>query len=62
MAERVRTHPLPLPPPEIPAVTAWHTRHDRDSAHRWLRGLVRDTLAEISGADTNRRTHDDHRR
>jgi DNA-binding transcriptional LysR family regulator len=33
-------HPLPVPTPAIPAVMAWHTRHDRDPAHHWLRDTV----------------------
>jgi DNA-binding transcriptional LysR family regulator len=41
----LRSFVLPLPTPEIPAVMAWHTRHERDSAHRWLRGMISDTLS-----------------
>lgn len=40
----LRTYPLPLPTPEIPAVLAWHTRHDPDAAHRWLRALIAEIL------------------
>ncbi|SEO45053.1 LysR family transcriptional regulator [Amycolatopsis saalfeldensis] len=40
----LRTHPLPVPTPEIPAVLAWHTRHDRDGAHRWLRAAIGEIL------------------
>ena len=36
----LRTGPLPIPTPEIPAVMAWHARHDRDAAHRWLRTTI----------------------
>ena len=41
----LRTWPLFAPAPEIPAVMAWHVRHERDSAHRWLRAVIRDALA-----------------
>lgn len=44
----LRAYPLPVPTPEIPAVMAWHTRHDRDAAHRWLRTAISDTLASIA--------------
>lgn len=43
-----RAYPLPLPVPEVPAVMAWHARHDRDSAHRWLRRLIADILTSDS--------------
>jgi DNA-binding transcriptional LysR family regulator len=41
-------YPLPEPVTGIPAVLAWHVRHERDSAHRWLRALVGDTLTSIA--------------
>jgi DNA-binding transcriptional LysR family regulator len=47
----LRAYALPLPVPEAPAMMAWHARHDRDSAHRWLRGLIAGILASIPGAD-----------
>ncbi|WP_435175335.1 LysR family transcriptional regulator [Actinacidiphila sp. bgisy145] len=40
----LRTYPLPAPTPPVPAVLAWHARHDRDAAHRWLRTLLTTTL------------------
>ncbi|MEU9454171.1 LysR family transcriptional regulator [Streptomyces sp. NPDC048277] len=43
----LRTYPLPVETPAVPAVLAWHARHDRDAAHRWLRTLVADTLMAI---------------
>jgi DNA-binding transcriptional LysR family regulator len=43
----LRACALPVPTPEIPAVLAWHARHDRDSAHRWLRATIRETLRAI---------------
>jgi hypothetical protein len=32
----LRSFELPVPTPEIPAVMAWRTRHERDTTHRWL--------------------------
>ncbi|MFI9273511.1 LysR family transcriptional regulator [Kitasatospora sp. NPDC052896] len=46
----LRGYPLPGPAPAVPAVLAWHARHDRDSAHRWLRTLITDTLAAVTRA------------
>jgi DNA-binding transcriptional LysR family regulator len=43
----LRAYALPLPVPEIPVVMAWHVRHDRDAAHRWLRALVCEILASL---------------
>jgi DNA-binding transcriptional LysR family regulator len=40
----LRTYPLPAPTPPVPAVLAWHARHDRDAPHRWLRTLIATTL------------------
>jgi DNA-binding transcriptional LysR family regulator len=45
----LRTHPLPGPAPAVPAVLAWHARHDRDAAHRWMRDLVARTLESLAG-------------
>lgn len=47
----LRAHPLPAVTPAVPAVLAWHARHDRDAAHRWLRGLVAEILGAVVGAD-----------
>jgi DNA-binding transcriptional LysR family regulator len=44
----LRTYPLPEETPEIPAVLAWHARHDRDAAHRWLRALITETLTAVA--------------
>ncbi len=41
--------PLPFPVPEITVSLLWHPRMDADPAHRWLRGLVRETCQ--SGSD-----------
>jgi DNA-binding transcriptional LysR family regulator len=40
----LRSFPLPMPAPPIPAVLAWHARHEKDSAHRWLRGMITEVL------------------
>ncbi|AIA02424.1 LysR family transcriptional regulator [Streptomyces noursei] len=37
--------PIPLDLPPMPMAMAWHPRQDADPGHRWLRGLVRATLA-----------------
>jgi DNA-binding transcriptional LysR family regulator len=39
--------PLPVPAPAITISLLWHPRLDADPAHRWLRGLVRDTCAAL---------------
>jgi len=44
----LKAFPLPLPTPEIPAVLAWHTRHDPDTAHHWLRSLIVETLTSVA--------------
>ena len=44
----LRASALPVPTPEIPAVLAWHARLERDSAHRWLRTTIRETLRSIT--------------
>ncbi|MFK0249944.1 LysR family transcriptional regulator [Amycolatopsis azurea] len=44
----LRAYPMPGPTPPIPAVLAWHARHDRDAAHRWLRALIVDALGKIT--------------
>jgi DNA-binding transcriptional LysR family regulator len=41
-------HRLPVETPAIPAVMAWHTRHDRDAVHHWLRTTISETFAEIT--------------
>ncbi len=45
LGPELRGWPLPVPTPAIPAVLAWHARHDRDSAHTWLRDTIRDVLS-----------------
>lgn len=44
LLEGLCSYPFPVPTTEIPAVMAWHARHDRDSAHRWLRETIIDVL------------------
>ncbi|SFV16084.1 LysR family transcriptional regulator [Pseudoduganella namucuonensis] len=39
--------PLPVPAQEITVSMLWHPRMDADPAHRWLRGLVRDTCGAV---------------
>lgn len=50
----LRSYPLPEPTPSIPLVLAWHARHDRDAAHRWLRDLITTTLTAITNAGPER--------
>jgi DNA-binding transcriptional LysR family regulator len=45
LGPELRTFALPMPTPEIPAVLAWHARHERDSAHRWLRSTIAEALS-----------------
>jgi DNA-binding transcriptional LysR family regulator len=40
----LRATPLPFPTPGIPAVMAWHARHDRDAAHGWLRARITEAV------------------
>ena len=42
----MHSFPLPVPAPEITVSLLWHPRLDGDTAHRWLRGCVRDACAE----------------
>ncbi|MFD8230292.1 LysR family transcriptional regulator [Streptomyces sp. NPDC059696] len=44
----VATFEVPLPLPPLPVGLAWHPRHDADPAHAWLRGAVREILADWS--------------
>jgi DNA-binding transcriptional LysR family regulator len=39
--------PLPVPTPEITVSMLWHPRMDADTAHRWLRGVVKDVCAAL---------------
>jgi DNA-binding transcriptional LysR family regulator len=36
----LRIHALPLLVPEVPIGAVWHSRVDRDPAHRWFRDLL----------------------
>jgi DNA-binding transcriptional LysR family regulator len=40
--------PQPLDTPAVPMVMNWHARNGSDSAHRWLRAIVRDELRAIT--------------
>ncbi|MFE1171857.1 LysR family transcriptional regulator [Streptomyces sp. NPDC058773] len=42
----LRTLPIPLELPTMTLEMAWHPRQDADAGHRWLRGLVRETMRE----------------
>lgn len=42
---------LPFAAPEITVSMLWHPRLDADPAHRWLRGCLRDVIAEAGGAN-----------
>ncbi|MER6124460.1 LysR family transcriptional regulator [Streptomyces sp. NPDC001795] len=44
------TFEVPLPLPPLRLGLAWHPRHDADPAHAWLRGCVRDLMAEWSAS------------
>jgi DNA-binding transcriptional LysR family regulator len=44
------TFDVPLRLPPVRVGLAWHPRHDADPAHGWLRGAVREILAEWPGA------------
>jgi DNA-binding transcriptional LysR family regulator len=48
LGSTLHSFPLPVPTPEIPAVLAWHARHEQDSAHRWLRATIRQTLTSTT--------------
>jgi DNA-binding transcriptional LysR family regulator len=43
--------PIPLPLPPLRLSLAWHARYDADPAHAWLRGCVRETVADVIGTD-----------
>ncbi|MEU2711006.1 LysR family transcriptional regulator [Streptomyces sp. NPDC007205] len=40
------TFEIPLPLPAVGVGFAWHPRHDADPAHAWLRGCVRELMAQ----------------
>jgi len=42
----MHSFPLPIATSEITVSLLWHPRLDGDTAHRWLRGCVRDACAE----------------
>lgn len=48
----LRTFEIPLELPPVVLAMAWHPRHDADSGHRWLRGLVRDAAAAVGAPET----------
>jgi len=47
LREAMHAFRLPVPMKEIVVSLFWHPRLDADPAHRWLRGCVRETCAEV---------------
>ncbi|MGS0757925.1 LysR family transcriptional regulator, partial [Roseateles sp. GG27B] len=47
---QLATRILPFSLPRIEVSQAWHARHQRDPAHRWLREALLSTATEIAGA------------
>jgi len=45
LREGMHSFPLPVPLPEFTIALLWHPRLEADTAHRWLRGCVRDVCA-----------------
>src|SRR5687767_665811 len=45
----MHSFPLPVSIPEVTVSLLWHPRLEADSAHRWLRGCVRDICGEQIG-------------
>jgi len=45
--------PLPVPTPEFTVSMLWHPRLDADTAHRWLRGCVRDVCVDLKNRSDN---------
>ncbi|WP_093482194.1 MULTISPECIES: LysR substrate-binding domain-containing protein [unclassified Streptomyces] len=43
----LRTLPVPLKLPPMTMEMAWHPRQEADAGHRWLRGLVRETVGDV---------------
>jgi DNA-binding transcriptional LysR family regulator len=41
--------PIPIPAPDISLY--WHSRHDKDAAHRWMRRIVLDLSVELGFQD-----------
>lgn len=47
LREGMHSFPLPVPLPEFTVALLWHPRLEADTAHRWLRGCVRDVCAKM---------------
>jgi hypothetical protein len=43
----IRVVPLPLPLPVLKEAMMWHPRLDRDAGQAWLRGVLRETAADL---------------
>jgi DNA-binding transcriptional LysR family regulator len=41
--------PIEMPSPEIQMY--WHSRHDRNPAHRWIRKQICEVMAEVLEAE-----------
>lgn len=44
----VRAFELPVAVPAVTVIQTWHPRFDKDAGHRWLRQLVKATVAEAA--------------
>jgi len=47
LRDGMHSFPLPVPLPEFTVALLWHPRLEADTAHRWLRGCVRDVCAKM---------------
>jgi DNA-binding transcriptional LysR family regulator len=45
----------PIEFPSVPISLVWHSSHDKDSAHQWLRAVILDTVRDIRKADVSTR-------
>lgn len=57
----MHSFPLPFSTPQITVSLLWHPRLDADSAHRWLRGCVREACRERSTRPSKERVDADGR-
>jgi DNA-binding transcriptional LysR family regulator len=47
---RLKVVPTPMDLGTFPVQIAWHVRYRHDSAHRWLRALVGETISQVAKA------------
>jgi DNA-binding transcriptional LysR family regulator len=45
----MRSFPLPVTTPSVVVSQMWHPRVDADTAHRWLRGCIKQAFASLDG-------------